>query len=159
MLHSVRVIPRLQQHGYSLSLFLFSASLLPPVRRPSDTRVRGRACTRYIADTTSERASEQRFADGHAYARAHIFLLIPYPARSLLRYCRLFEVKRSTDHGLGIYRPPCSRTCSWRRRNARGDFRREKADFGEDLIIRKETAVLHVDDDDETWLNVNNALR
>lgn len=35
-------------------------------------------------------------------------------------------------------------------KECRGDFRREKADFGEGLIIRKETTVLHVDDDDET---------
>lgn len=36
------------------------------------TRVRGRACTRYISRARA--GANERFADGHAYLRTHIFL-------------------------------------------------------------------------------------
>lgn len=105
LLHSVRVIPRLQQHGYSLSS---PAAAAAGACRPSDTRVRGRACKRYISRTRDERALR---GWSRLRSRTHFPPLPLSPRRRMypVRCCRLFEVERSTDRGLRYIGHPVRR--------------------------------------------------
>lgn len=64
LLHSVRVIPRLQQHGYSLSLppDAAAAATAVPARRPTDTRAKTRVHAIYIASTSGGERALRRWS-------------------------------------------------------------------------------------------------